>query len=111
MSKYFDQIATGDSLELKSAPVDITLSDGKKIKFTVNELTPIELSQCVDEFNEINTLALVYRSVRDPDGFRMTKEQAAKLDPETLAAFVGAYTKFMDNKKKSTKVTKKKSKS
>jgi len=101
MTDFFDKIATVETLELKSTPVIITGVDEKSYKFTVNELTPSEIARCVDEFGEIDFLAVIYRSVRDPDGKRMSKEQANRLPPPVMQQFIEAYNNFVDTKKKS----------
>lgn len=94
MSKAFEEIAT-ETLDLKTAEVEVG-----KYTFTVTELTPAEMARCVDEFGDIDFLAVIYRSVRDPEGKRMSKEQANRLPPETMRKFIEAYNKFVDIKKK-----------
>lgn len=96
MSDFFDKIATQETLELKTA--EVVVND---IKFTVHELTPIEMARCVDEFGDVDFLAIIYRSVKDPDGRRMSKEQAKRLPPEIISKFIEAYNEFIDTKKKS----------
>lgn len=99
MTDYFEKIATAETYELKTTDVVID----EKYKFTVNEITPAEMTRCLDEFGEVDFLAVIYRSVRDPDGKRMTKEQANRLPPEIMTKFIEAYNGFItvDNKKKS----------
>lgn len=101
----FDKIATAETLELKSKEVVLAGSDGKKYKFTVHELSPFELGTCFDEFSSIDHYALVYRSVRDENGKRMTIEQAKRLPSEVILEFVQAYYSLVpaSDKKKSTK--------
>lgn len=107
MTDPFDQIATGESLELKSAPVTIQGKDGKKYKFTVNELSPSEMARCVDEFQEVDFVSIILRSVRDEDNKRMSKEQAKRLPPIIMGKFIQAYNGFLiETKKKPKKKTK-----
>lgn len=104
MSNVFDEIATNEPLELKVASVEIKGPGDKKYHFTVTELTPAEMTLCVDEFGDINFLAVIYRTVRDQDGRRMTKQQANRLSPEIMAKFIDAYnTLLTGDKKKSSK--------
>lgn len=104
----FDDIISKETLELKSVPVTVKGSSGKEYKFTVNELSPVELAKCVDEFGMFDILPIVYRSVRDEDGKRMSVEQAKKLDDDTLAKFINAYSTFQKLQKTVEKKTKKK---
>jgi len=104
----FENILSDETLSLKSADVSIEGNDGKKYKFTVNELPPTEMALCVDEFGEAIILALVYRSVRDQDGKRMSKEQANRLPPEVIGKFVNAYNELIEEKQVKKKSTKKK---
>lgn len=102
----FDQIISDETLSLKSVEVSVDGNNGKKYKFTVNELPPTEMAFCVDEFKEVNLIALVYRSVRDEDGKRMSKDQANHLPQEILGKFISAYNGLVEEnpiKKKSTK--------
>lgn len=100
----FDKIVSDEALELKSVEVTVQGTDEKKYKFTVNELTPSEQARCVDEFGEVDFLAVIYRSVRDQDGKRMSKDQANRLSPELMGKFISAYNSMIeDTKKKSTK--------
>lgn len=102
----FDDIAGKETLELRSVPVKIKGTSGKEYKFTVNELSPTELAKCVDEFGTFDILPIVYRSVRDEDGKRMSVEQAKKLNESTLTIFINAYStfqKFTSEKKTKTK--------
>lgn len=101
----FDQIIAEETLSLKSADVSMEGKDGKKYHFTVNELSPSELARCLDEFGDIDFLAIVYRSVRDEDGRRMSKEQANRLPADLMAKFISAYNDLVEDK-----ITKKKSK-
>lgn len=100
----FDDIISKETLELKSVPVTIRGSGGKNYNFTVNELSPTELHKCVDEFGTFDVLAVVYRSVRDENGKRMSVDQAKKLDNKTLSVFINAYEGIFN------KVTEKKTK-
>lgn len=103
MTDYFEKIATAETYELKTTEVTIEGAENKKYKFTVNEITPAEMTRCLDEFGDVDFLAVIYRSVRDPDGKRMTKEQANRLPPDIMTKFIEAYNGFItvDNKKKS----------
>lgn len=104
----FDKILGQELLELKSTPVTIKGSDGVNYKFTVNELTPYEMRYCLDDFQKIDFVSLVARSVRDEDGKRMSIEQAQRLPGDVLSKFVKAYNDFFKKEPKK-KVTKKKS--
>lgn len=107
----FDSIISNETLELKSTNVTIDGKDGKKYKFSVTELSPHEMARCLDEFLDVDFLAVIYRSVRDEDGARMTKEQAGRLPSDVTAKFIQAYNSLLpDIKKKSIKKTKKKTK-
>lgn len=104
----FDKIISED-FALKSSEISIKGSDRNEYKFTVNELSPVEMAYCIDEFNTINFLSLISRSVRDQDGKRMTLEQASKLPEEIKNNFIKAYFKLKpieENKKKSKKLKK-----
>lgn len=104
----FDKIATGETLDLQSSTVKIAGSDGKQYTFTVTELTPTEIARCIDEFGEVDFLAVIYRSVRDSDGRRMSKEQAGKLPGEVISVFIDAYNGLIEPKKKPKAKTAKK---
>lgn len=100
MSNVFEEIAT-EVFELKTTEVEIETPKGKKITFSVKELAPAEMARCLDEFGDIDFLAVIYRSVRDEDGKRMTKEQANRLPADVMSKFIEAYNGFIDTKKKS----------
>lgn len=104
----FDKIIVDEALDLKTATVTIAGSDGKDYKFTVTELTPIEMSRCVDEFGDVDFIPVIYRSVRDQAGQRMSKQQANQLPPQVLGKFIEGYMSFSSPDKK--KQTKKKTK-
>lgn len=103
MSNAFDQIAIGETLELKVSNVSIKGKDGANYKFTVTELTPSEMARCADEFNEIDFVKIIYRSVRDEDGKRMSVDQANRLPPEVMGKFIEAYNGFLSDDKKKPK--------
>lgn len=103
----FDDLCKKGELSLKSKEVKVKGATGKEYTFTVKELSPLELAKCLDEFQTIDIVALVYRSVRDQNGKRMSKEQAEMLDDETFATFLNAYNSFHETTEKKTKQKKK----
>lgn len=104
----FDKIVRKESIELKSAPVLIKGSDNAEYKFTVNELSPYEMTHCVDEFGKVDFVLVIARSVRDQDGARMSLDQANNLPSEVLGKFVNAYNSFFLKEVKKKVTAKKK---
>lgn len=103
----FDKIVRDEEFSLKSEIVKIKGSDKAEYKFTVTELSPSEMALCRDEFGSVDINAIVYRSVRDQDGVRMSVDQAMRLPPEVTGKFIETYNSFFEGKKKPAKKKKK----